>query len=112
MFALKVNLPTERSVRLASGLFMFSFAGCHFLSHATGVLLLDNMELVGRGILLAPWRNTPMRLALLVCFMTHGGLGLRALYRRRHLRMPAIEAFQLGLGLLTPWLLIPHAFDV
>jgi adenylate cyclase len=62
--------------------------------------------------LLAPWRNTPMRLALLACFVTHGGLGLRALYRRRHLRMPAIEAFQLGLGLLIPVLLIPHAFDV
>ena len=111
MPALKVNL-SERSIRLASGLFMFSFACCHFLSHATGFLLLDNMELVGRHFLLAPWRNTPMRLALLVCFVTHAGLGLRALYRRRHLRMPAIEAFQLGLGLLIPVLLIPHAFDV
>jgi adenylate cyclase len=91
---------------------MFSFATCHFLSHATGLLLLDNMELVGRGVFLAPWRNTPMRIALLMCFLTHCGLGLRALYRRRHLRMPAIEAAQLGLGLLIPVLVIPHAFDV
>jgi adenylate cyclase len=112
MSALKVNPPSERSVRLFSGLFMFSFASCHFLSHATGVLLLDNMELVGRGVFLAPWRNTPMRTALLMCFLTHCGLGLRALYRRRHLRMPAIEAVQLGLGLTIPYLLIPHAFDV
>ena len=112
MPALKVNPPSERSVRLTSGLFMFSFAACHFLSHATGVLLLDNMELVGRGVFLAPWRNTPMRVALLLCFVTHCGLGLRALYRRRHLRMPAIEAVQLGLGLTIPYLLIPHAFDV
>ena len=109
---MKVNLPSERSVRLTSGLFMFSFATCHFLSHATGLLLLDNMELVGRGVFLAPWRNTPMRIALLMCFLTHCGLGLRALYRRRHLRMPAIEAAQLGLGLLIPVLVIPHAFDV
>ena len=91
---------------------MFSYAACHFISHATGLLLLDNMELVGRNFILAPWRNTPMRLALLACFLIHCGLGLRALYRRRHLRMPAIEAFQLGLGLLIPYLLIPHALDV
>ncbi len=109
---MKVNSPSERSIRLASGLFMFSFAACHFLSHATGLLLLDNMEHIGRRILLAPWRNTPMRVALLICFVTHGGLGLRALYRRRHLRMPAIEAVQLGLGLVIPVLLIPHALDV
>ena len=112
MPALKVNSPSERSIRLASGLFMFSFAVCHFLSHATGLFLLDNMELIGRHVLLAPWRNTPMRVALLVCFVVHAGLGLRALYRRRHLRMPAIEAIQLGLGLLIPLLLIPHALDV
>ena len=109
---LKVRPPPERAVRLATGLFMFSYAACHFISHATGLLLLDNMELVGRGFVLAPWRNTPMRLALLACFLIHGGLGLRALYRRRTLRMPAIEAFQLGLGLTIPYLLIPHAFDV
>jgi adenylate cyclase len=112
MPALKVNPPSERSIRLISGLFMFSFATSHFLSHATGLLLLDNMELVGRGVFLAPWRNTPMRMALLLCFVTHCGLGLRALYRRRHLSMPAIEAVQLGLGLSIPVLLIPHAFDV
>jgi adenylate cyclase len=109
---LKVKSPSERSIRLASGLFMFSFAACHFLSHATGLLLLDNMELIGRHVLLAPWRNTPMRAALLICFVVHSGVGLRAFYRRRHLRMPAIEAVQLGLGLVIPVLLIPHAFDV
>jgi adenylate cyclase len=109
---LKVRPPPERSIRLATGLFMFSYAACHFISHATGLLLLDNMELVGRNFVLAPWRNTPMRIALLACFVTHCGLGLRALYRRRTLRMPSIEAFQLGLGLLIPYLLIPHAFDV
>jgi adenylate cyclase len=93
VFVLKVRPPPERSIRLATGLFMFSYAACHFISHATGLLLLDNMELVGRNFVLAPWRNTPMRMALLACFVTHCGLGLRALYRRRTLRMPVIEAF-------------------
>jgi adenylate cyclase len=112
MPAVKVNLPTERSVRLATGLIMFSYALCHFLSHATGVFLLDNMEAFGRGVLLVPWRTTPARCILLICFLTHGTLGLRALYRRRHLRMPALEALQLGLGLLIPLLLIPHVSNV
>jgi adenylate cyclase len=61
--------------------------------------------------LLAPWR-TPVGLGLLLAaFLTHLGLGLKALYRRRHLRMPAIEAWQLGLGLIIPLLLAPHVTD-
>ncbi len=44
-------------------------------------------------------------------FLTHLGLGLYALYRRRTLRMPAIEAWQLGLGLTIPLLLAPHVTD-
>src|SRR5258706_13453436 len=39
-------------------------------------------------------------------------LGLYALYRPRHLPMPASEAWQLALGLTIPLLLIPHAAGV
>lgn len=109
---MKVNLPTVRSVRLASGLTLFAYASCHFLSHATGIFLLDSMETFGRGILLWPWRTWPGGILLAACFFVHGTLGLRALYMRRTLRMPAIEAWQLGLGLLIPLLLIPHAVDI
>ena len=35
-----------------------------------------------------------------------------ALYRRRHLRMPAAEAWQLALGLSIPILVIPHAAGI
>jgi adenylate cyclase len=111
MRALSVKLPTERSVRLVAGLIMYSYAACHFVSHATGLFLLDAIQAVGHNILLAPWR-TPVGLTiLLTCFLVHLSLGLWALYRRRHLRMPAIEAWQLGLGLLAPLLLIPHVSD-
>jgi adenylate cyclase len=111
MRASPVKLPTERSVRLAAGLIMYAYAACHFISHATGLFLLDALQAVGHNILLAPWR-TPVGLTiLLTCFLVHLGLGLWALYRRRHLRMPAIEAWQLGLGLLAPLLLIPHVTD-
>lgn len=106
-----LKLPTERAIRLVAGLTMFTFATCHLVSHATGLFLLDAIQSVGHNILLAPWR-TPLGLCLLLgAFLIHLGLGLKALYRRRHLRMPAIEAWQLGLGLTIPLLLAPHVSD-
>jgi len=51
----------------------------------------------------------PGRLVLYSAFLVHIGLGLHALYRRRHLRIPASELWQLALGLAIPLLLIPHA---
>jgi len=90
---------------------MFTYASCHLISHATGLFLLNAIERIGHDIILAPWR-TPLGLSLLLAaFLTHLGLGLWALYRRRHLRMPAIEAWQLGLGLTIPLLLAPHVTD-
>ncbi len=90
---------------------MFIYATCHLISHATGLFLLNAVERIGHDIILAPWR-TPFGLSLLLAaFLTHLGLGLWALYRRRHLRMPAIEAWQLALGLTIPLLLAPHVTD-
>jgi adenylate cyclase len=111
MPASRVKLPTERSVRLVAGLIMYAYVACHFISHATGLFLLDAIQAVGHNILLAPWRTSVGLAILLTCFLVHLSLGLWALYRRRHLRMPAIEAWQLGLGLLAPLLLIPHVTD-
>jgi adenylate cyclase len=108
MRALPVKLPLARSVRLTSGLIMFSYATCHLLSHSTGLFLLDGIQRIGQDILLAPWRTTVGLSILLAAFLIHLGLGLTALYRRRHLRMPAIEAWQLGLGLTIPLLLVSH----
>ncbi len=107
----KLRLPSERATRLAAGLIMFSYATCHLLSHATGLFLLDAIQAVGHDIILAPWRTPPGLVLLLFAFLTHLGLGLKALYRRRHLRMPPIEAWQLGLGLVTPLLIAPHVTD-
>lgn len=107
----KLRLPSERSTRLAAGLIMFGYATCHLLSHATGLFLLDTLQSVGHDILLAPWRTPVGLVLLLLAFLTHLGLGLKALYRRRHLRMPPIEAWQLGLGLIIPLLLAPHVTD-
>src|ERR1700757_485787 len=92
MRTLQVKLPLERSVRRTSGLIMFSYATCHLLSHSTGLFLLNGIQRIGHDILLAPWRTTAGLSILLAAFLIHLGLGLTALYRRRHLRMPAIEA--------------------
>ncbi len=109
--AFQVKLPPERSVRLACGLILFGYATCHLLSHATGLFLLEGIQAIGHDILLAPWRTPVGLFTLLAAFLIHLGLGLKALYRRRHLRMPAIEAWQLGLGLTIPLLLAPHVAD-
>jgi hypothetical protein len=90
---------------------MFTYAVCHLISHATGLFLLAGIQGIGHDILLAPWRTPAGLWILLAAFLTHLSLGLTALYRRRHLRMPAIEAWQLGLGLSIPLLLAPHVSD-
>ncbi len=92
------KIPIERSIRLMSGLILFGFAGCHFLSHATGLFLLDATDQVGRGVLLAPWHTWGGLLILFGAVFIHAALGLKALWRRRHLRIPAREAWQLGLA--------------
>ncbi len=111
MLPFQVKLPTERAIRLTTGLIMFAYATCHLISHATGLFLLAGIQAIGHDIVLAPWRTAVGLSILLAAFLTHLGFGLWALYRRRHLRMPAIEAWQLGLGLTIPLLLAPHVTD-
>ncbi|HXW19688.1 MAG TPA: adenylate/guanylate cyclase domain-containing protein, partial [Roseiarcus sp.] len=102
----------ERKLRLVTGLTLFAYAASHFVGHATGIFGLGAMELVGRDIILAPWRTPPGRAALLASIFIHGSLGLYALYKRRHLRIPAPEAWQLLLGLSIPFFLTPHVIGV
>ena len=45
---------------------------------------------------------------LALALLTHIGLGLFKLAARTTLRMPPWEAIQIGLGLLIPFLLLPH----
>jgi adenylate cyclase len=102
----------ERRVRLITGLVLFAYAASHFLGHITGVFGVAVMESVGRGIILAPWRTLPGRTALFTSLVIHGLLGLHALYKRRTLRMPPLEAWQLGLGLSIPFFLTSHILSV
>jgi adenylate cyclase len=101
----------ERKIRLATGLVLFAYAASHFLGHATGMFGLDVMDSIGREVVLWPWRTIVGRAALLSSFFIHGALGLAALYRRRHLKVPTLETTQLFLGLLIPFLIFPHLID-
>jgi len=102
----------ERKVRLIAGLTLFAYAASHFLGHATGIFGLGAMEAIGRGVILAPWRTPFGRALLVTSFFVHGALGLHALYRRRHLRIPPFEAWQLALGLTIPFFIAPHFLHV
>lgn len=100
-----------RRTRLTTGLILFCFATTHFLNHASGLLRLDAMEAV-RLVLLWPWRTVVGQLLLYGSFTIHAGLGLYALYRRRHFRMPPSERWQLLLGLSIPPVFLAHAINV
>lgn len=97
-----------RQVRLVSGLVLLFFVATHLLNHSLGLFSLDAME-QGREVFLAFWRAPAVALVLLAAIVTHLALALWSIYQRRHLRMPAWEALQLGLGLVIPYILLDHA---
>ena len=84
--------------RLATGLILFFYVLTHNLNHALGLISLPAME-AGRQVFLGFWRFGPVGPILLLAAILHLSIGLRALYRRKSLRMPFLEAAQLGLGL-------------
>jgi adenylate cyclase len=96
-----------REVRLASGLILGAFLLTHFGNHALGLISVDAME-GGRRYFNLLWRNPLGTILLYGSLLLHFLLALQALYRRRTLRMPLREAMQLALGLVLPFLLIPH----
>ena len=94
-------------MRLATGLILFSYVLGHLLDHATGVISLAAMQ-SWLGVMLMIWGNRYGAAALYGALLIHMGLALQSLWRRRSLKMPAMEAAQLGLGFLIPILLAQH----
>lgn len=94
-------------LRLASGLVLMTFVTMHFVNHA---LTLHSLEavLAGSKIFKSVWRNPIGSLLLYGAFFAHVVLVVLKLYRRRSLRMPIWEAFQIILGLLIPFWLALH----
>jgi len=96
---------------MTTGLILFTFATSHLINHAFGIRSVNTMQAVS-AVLLAPWQTNAGLIVLYTAFLVHGFLGLYALCRRRHLRMPANEAWQLALGLAIPLLLLSHPIGI
>jgi adenylate cyclase len=96
-------------LRLVTGLVLFTYVTSHLLNHALGVVSLGTAE-AGRLWFLGFWRSPLAAPVLYASLTVHIALGLYAIYRRRHLRLPAWEIVRLTLGLCIPLLLIGHVF--
>ena len=97
-----------RRLRQWTGLILFLYATMHLLNQAFGIRSLAAMEMAGT-VFFEPWQSLPGRVLLYGGLTIHAALGLRALYRRRHLRLPAVDAVQLVFGLAIPAVLFAHA---
>ncbi len=105
--ARRARTISVRRVRLASGLVLFTYVALHFTNHALGNISVDAME---RGLFFQKllWQSLPGTIVLYGALLIHMSLGFRALYERRQFRWTRLEAIQLGLGLLIPFLLADH----
>ncbi|MGA2312786.1 MAG: adenylate/guanylate cyclase domain-containing protein [Xanthobacteraceae bacterium] len=96
-----------RQVRLACGLVMFTYIFSHFFNHALGNISYAAME-TWLSYHIWFWRIPVVNFVLYAAATTHAGLGLWALYQRRHFRYTAAEITQLALGLSIPLLIASH----
>ncbi|KVN70012.1 adenylate cyclase [Burkholderia ubonensis] len=96
-----------RSIRLTTGLIVFTYVGTHLVNHALGNVSLAWMErdLLVQKFVWQGWLGTTVLHGALA---THFFLGLWALYERRALHWTPAELAQLVLGLCIPPLLANH----
>lgn len=96
-----------RLTRLVTGLTLYTYVLLHLSNHALGIFSLDIMEAVqpfSVGLFRTWWLGSVLGLAAFI----HLSLAFWSIYLRRHFRIPAWEATQLGLGLCIPVLLVNH----
>jgi adenylate cyclase len=105
----RAPLLTVRGTRLACGLVLFAYVTLHYANHALGNISVDAME---KGLALQKmlWQSAPGAILLYGALLIHMSLGYWALYDRRQFRWTRLEAAQLALGLLIPFLLTDHLF--
>ena len=93
--------------RLYSGLILFTYVSIHLTNHSLGLVSVNAMQAM-LDVVEQIWESIPGTIVLYGALLVHIALALLALYRRRALRMPALEAAQLCLGFLIPFLLAQH----
>lgn len=93
--------------RIVSGLILFAYVFFHLLNVGLGLFSLELME-SSQDVLGAVTGSALGGLLLYGAFLTHLGLALYRLARRRTLRIPWTEALQIILGLSIPFVLMAH----
>lgn len=101
------RLATLRSLHWSSGLVLWAYAALHLANHALGLVSLDTAE-AARLLVHGLWRSLPGSILLYGALAVHLALAWQALWQRRSLRMPLLEALRLALGLGLPLLLALH----
>ena len=89
---------SRRDLRLASGLVLFVYVTLHLVCHALGLVSLEAAETALRATVVI-WHSLPGTLLLYGAAFVHVGLALFAVYERRTLRMPPLQALRIALGL-------------
>lgn len=97
----------EQQARLYSGLVLFAFALTHFLNHALGLVSLETMHDVQQWRWMVT-RSLPGTVVLGGALLVHIALGLYRLATRATFRMAPWELAQIALGIVIPFLLLPH----
>src|SRR6185295_6639862 len=98
---------SRRDLRFASGVVLFTYVTVHLFCHALGLVSLRTAEdaLTATAAL---WQSLPGTALLYGAVLVHVGLALLAVYERRTLRMPPLQALRIVLGLVMPISLIGH----
>jgi adenylate cyclase len=97
----------ERALRMWSGIVLMVFVTSHFLNHALGIFGIDIMT-AAQSWRIWVWRSMPGTTLLGGAAIIHATLALKRAAGRRTFRMPALEALQIALGILIPFMLLSH----
>jgi adenylate cyclase len=97
----------RRSLRITSGLILFTYITMHLTNHALGLISLDVAE-AGLRIAVFVWHTWPGTILLYGAFLIHFLNALWAIYEMRTFRIPPAELLRIVLGFWLPIALIGH----
>jgi len=102
-----LRLPSRRNLRWTSGVVLMGYVAAHLSNHALGLVSLATAEAALQAIS-AFWHSLAGSVLLYGAATVHVVLAAAALWERRSLRMPPMEAVRLLLGFSLPLLLAAH----
>jgi adenylate cyclase len=102
-----LRLPSRRNLRWTSGVVLMGYVAAHMSNHALGLVSLATAETALQAVSTF-WHGLAGSLLLYGAAAVHVVLAAVALWERRSLRMPPMEAVRLLLGFSLPLLLAAH----